>query len=175
MRKIFFKFLKISILWPFTFYSDPALAYCVALDRIQGVPPLKRLCASFGYKMSPNVIFAHQILKKFNDLDTFHLIFENIGIHCMKLFLIFHENLTSHSPPLFSLTPPSSWCRTIPAKVRQQAKEPIVMLQKSSCAHSFLDEVSVLFSVKNKKQQTKAYGLIRLVFIIIVYIVDTIY
>jgi hypothetical protein len=28
MRKIFFKFLKISILWPFTFYSDPALAYC---------------------------------------------------------------------------------------------------------------------------------------------------
>jgi hypothetical protein len=29
MRKIFFKFLKISILWPFTFYSDPALAYCV--------------------------------------------------------------------------------------------------------------------------------------------------
>ena len=68
----------------------------------------------------------------------------------------------------FSLTPPSSWCRTIPAKVRQQAKESIVMLQKSSCAHSFLDEVSVLFSVKNKKQQTKAYGLIRLVFIRIV-------
>jgi hypothetical protein len=30
MRKIFFKFLEISILWPFTFYSDPALAYCVA-------------------------------------------------------------------------------------------------------------------------------------------------
>jgi hypothetical protein len=28
MRKIFFTFLKISILWPFTFYSDPALAYC---------------------------------------------------------------------------------------------------------------------------------------------------
>jgi hypothetical protein len=28
MTKIFFKFLKISILWPFTFYSDPALAYC---------------------------------------------------------------------------------------------------------------------------------------------------
>jgi hypothetical protein len=28
MRKIFFKFLKISILWPFTFYSDPAISYC---------------------------------------------------------------------------------------------------------------------------------------------------
>jgi hypothetical protein len=28
IKKIFFKFLKISILWPFTFYSDPALAYC---------------------------------------------------------------------------------------------------------------------------------------------------
>ena len=28
MRKMFFKFLKISILWPFTFYLDPALAYC---------------------------------------------------------------------------------------------------------------------------------------------------
>ena len=28
MRKIFFKFLEISIFWPFTFYSDPALAYC---------------------------------------------------------------------------------------------------------------------------------------------------
>ena len=28
IRKIFFNFLKISILWPFTFYSDPALAYC---------------------------------------------------------------------------------------------------------------------------------------------------
>ena len=27
-KKIFFKFLKISILWPLTFYSDPALAYC---------------------------------------------------------------------------------------------------------------------------------------------------
>ena len=27
-QKIFFKFSKISILWPFTFYSDPALAYC---------------------------------------------------------------------------------------------------------------------------------------------------
>ena len=30
IRKIFFKFLKISILWPLTFYSDPALAYCVS-------------------------------------------------------------------------------------------------------------------------------------------------
>jgi hypothetical protein len=29
--KICFKFLKISILWPLTFYSDPALAYCDAL------------------------------------------------------------------------------------------------------------------------------------------------
>ena len=28
IRKICFKFLKISILWPLTFYSDPALAYC---------------------------------------------------------------------------------------------------------------------------------------------------
>ena len=108
-------------------------------------------------------------------LDTFFTIFSNFWhwlqnyIH-LELFWISYENLTLHSPPLFnfSLTPPSSWCRTIPAKVRQQAKESIVMLQKSSCAHSFLDEVSVLFSVKNKKQQTKAYGLIRLVFIRIV-------
>ena len=44
--------------------------------------------------------------------------------------------------------------------------------KKSSCAHSFLDEVSVLFSVKNKKQQTKAYGLIRLVFILVHSIVS---
>ena len=28
ITKIFFKFLEISILWPLTFYSDPALAYC---------------------------------------------------------------------------------------------------------------------------------------------------
>jgi hypothetical protein len=34
MRKIFFKFLKISILWPFTFYSDPALAYCVGAELL---------------------------------------------------------------------------------------------------------------------------------------------
>ena len=27
-QKLFFRFLKLSILWPFTFYSDPALAYC---------------------------------------------------------------------------------------------------------------------------------------------------
>jgi hypothetical protein len=31
IRKICFKFFKISILWPFTFYSDPALAYCATL------------------------------------------------------------------------------------------------------------------------------------------------
>jgi hypothetical protein len=34
MRKIFFKFLKISILWPLTFYSDPALAYCGGFQKV---------------------------------------------------------------------------------------------------------------------------------------------
>ena len=34
-QKNIFKFLKISILWPFTFYSDPALAYCEPARYLQ--------------------------------------------------------------------------------------------------------------------------------------------
>ena len=55
MRKIFFKFLKISILWPLTFYSDPALAYCgpglFHWSHENGVESYKSICYNPGYKM----------------------------------------------------------------------------------------------------------------------------
>jgi hypothetical protein len=65
MRKIFFKFLKISILWPFTFYSDPALANCagdkalfflqIQADLISEARKIKRVQNNFSHKICSEV------------------------------------------------------------------------------------------------------------------------
>ena len=91
----------------------------------------------------------------YNFLQIFEIVYKIISIwNCFEYPM---KNLTLHSPPLFSLTPPSSWCRTIPAKVRQQAKEPIVMLQKKQlCTLIPWWSFSLVFS---KEQKTTNKGL----------------